>query len=161
MQLYPDIDDIHAPCPFDFNMAEYVLAYADLTPEKVALSVLSNSGARRVSYAQLKSDVLGVAQGLLDAGVVSDDRVLMRLGNTVDFPITYLAAIAIGAVPVPTSSVLTETEVAKIIADINPTVIVHDGACALPDTVHRILNVEQIDAYKPNPSAQFHRGDPN
>ena len=161
MQLYPDIDDIHAPCPFDFNMAEYVLAYADLTPEKVALSVLSNSGARRVSYAQLKSDVLGVAQGLLDAGVVSDDRVLMRLGNTVDFPITYLAAIAIGAVPVPTSSVLTETEVAKIIADINPTVIVHDGACALPDTVHRILNVEQIDAYKPNPSAKFHRGDPN
>ena len=161
MQLYPDIDDIHAPCPFDFNMAEYVLAYADLTPEKVALSVLSNSGARRVSYAQLKSDVLGVAQGLLDAGVVSDDRVFMRLGNTVDFPITYLAAIAIGAVPVPTSSVLTETEVAKIIADINPTVIVHDGACALPDTVHRMLNVEQIDAYKPNPSAQLHRGDPN
>ena len=104
---------------------------------------------------------LGVAQGLLDAGVEPDDRVLMRLGNTVDFPITYLAAIAIGAVPVPTSSVLTETEVSKIITDINPTVIVHDGACALPDTVHRVLNVEQIEAFKSNPPAQFHRGDPN
>ena len=161
MQLYPDIGDIHAPCPCDFNMAEYVLAHADITPEKVALSVLSNSGARRISYAQLKSDVLGVAQGLLDAGVEPDDRVLMRLGNTVDFPITYLAAIAIGAVPVPTSSVLTETEVAKIIADISPTVIVHDGVCALPDTVHRVLNIEQIEAYKSNPPTQFHRGDPN
>jgi acyl-coenzyme A synthetase/AMP-(fatty) acid ligase len=104
---------------------------------------------------------LGVAQGLLDAGVVSDDRVLMRLGNTVDFPITYLAAIAIGAVPVPTSSVLTKTEVAKIITDIDPTVIVHDGACALPDTAHRVWNVEQIAAFKSNESAEFHRGDPN
>ena len=161
MQSYPDIGDIHAPCPSDFNMAEYVLAHADITPEKVALSVLSNSGARRISYVQLKSDVLCVAQGLLDAGVEADDRVLMRLGNTVDFPITYLAAIAIGAVPVPTSSVLTETEVAKIITDINPTVIVHDGACALPDTVHRVLNVEQIEAFKSNSCAEFHRGDPN
>jgi acyl-coenzyme A synthetase/AMP-(fatty) acid ligase len=161
MQSYPDIGDIHAPCPSDFNMAEYVLAHADITPEKVALSVLSNSGARRISYVQLKSDVLCVAQGLLDAGVEPDDRVLMRLGNTVDFPITYLAAIAIGAVPVPTSSVLTETEVAKIITDINPTVIVHDGACALPDTVHRVLNVEQIEAFKSNSCAEFHRGDPN
>ena len=147
MQSYPNIGDIHAPCPSDFNMAEYVLAHADVTPEKVVLSVLSNSGARRISYAQLKSDVLCVAQGLLDTGVEPDDRVLMRLGNTVDFPITYLAAIAIGAVPVPTSSVLTKTEVAKIITDIDPTVIVHDGACALPDTAHRVLNVEQIAAF--------------
>ena len=161
MQSYPDIGDIHAPCPNDFNMAEYVLAQADITPEKVALSVLSNSGARRISYAQLNSDVLGVAQGLSDAGIESDDRVLMRLGNTVDFPITYLAGIALGAVPVPTSNVLTETEVAKIISDINPTVIVHDGACALPDTVHRVLNFEQIEAFKSNSPAQFHRGDPN
>jgi len=161
MQSYPDIGDTHAPCPSDFNMAEYVLAHADIAPEKVALSVVSNSGARRISYTQLKSDVLGVAQGLLDAGVEPDDRVLMRLGNTVDFPITYLAAIAIGAVPVPTSSVLTETEVSKIIADINPTVIVHDGVCALPDTVHRVLNVEQIDAFKSKSAAQFHLGDPN
>ena len=161
MQSYPNIGDIHAPCPADFNMAEYVLAHADVTPEKVVLSVLSNSGARRISYAQLKSDVLGVAQGLLDTGVEPDDRVLMRLGNTVDFPITYLAAIAIGAVPVPTSSVLTKTEVAKIITDIDPTVIVHDGTCALPDTAHRVLNVEQIAAFKSNKSAEFHRGDPN
>jgi acyl-coenzyme A synthetase/AMP-(fatty) acid ligase len=161
MQSYPSIGDIHAPCPSDFNMAEYVLAHADVTPEKVVLSVLSNSGARRISYAQLKSDVLGVAQGLLDTGVEPDDRVLMRLGNTVDFPITYLAAIAIGAVPVPTSNVLTKTEVAKIITDIDPTVIVHDGACALPDTAHCVLNVEQIDAFKSNESAEFHRGDPN
>ena len=89
MQFYPDISDIYAPCPLHFNMAEYVLARADVTPEKVALSVLSNSGARRISYAQLKSDVLGVAQGFLETGVKPEDRVLMRLGNTVDFPITY------------------------------------------------------------------------
>ena len=68
MQSYPDIGDIHAPCPCDFNMAEYVLAHADITPEKVALSVLSNSGARRISYAQLKSDVLGRCTGVVGRG---------------------------------------------------------------------------------------------
>ena len=161
MQIYADIGDIHAPCPSDFNMAEYVLANADILPEKVALSVVSKSGARRISYAQLKSDVLGVAQGFLESGVEPNDRILMRLGNTVEFPVTYLAAIAIGAVPVPTSSVLTETEVTKIIMDIDPAVIVHDGTCALPDTVHRVLNAEQIDAFKTNQAAQFHRGDLN
>ena len=161
MQIYPDIGDIHASCPSDFNMAEYVLANADILPEKVALCVVSKSGARRISYAQLKSDVLGVAKGFLESGVGPNDRILMRLGNTVEFPVTYLAAIAIGAVPVPTPSVLTETEVIKIIMDINPAVIVHDGACALPDTVHRVLNAGQIDAFKTNPAAQFHRGDQN
>ena len=161
MQFYPDISDIYAPCPLHFNMAEYVLARADVTPEKVALSVLSNSGARRISYAQLKSDVLGVAQGFLETGVKPEDRVLMRLGNTVDFPITYLAAIAIGAVPVPTSSVLTEPEVAKIITDINPALIIHDHVCALPDTDHHVISTAQIDAFKSNAAAEFQHGDPN
>ena len=161
MQSYPDISNKNASCPTDFNMAEYVLAHADITPEKVALSLLSNSGARRISYAQLKSDVLGVAQGLLAADIRPGDRVLMRLGNTVEFPISYLAAIVIGAVPVPTSSMLTETEVANVITDIEPSVIIHDGVCALPDTVHRVLHVQQINAFKSSPPAQFHRGDPN
>jgi len=161
MISYPDISDIHAPCPSDFNMAEYVLAHADTTPEKVALSVLSTSGARRMNYGQLKSDVLGVAQGFLASGIEPENRILMRLGNTIDFPIIYLAAIAIGAVPVPTSSLLTAPEVTKIISEIKPAAIIHDGVCALPATTTHVLTIEHIDRFKSNPPAAFNRGDPN
>ena len=64
-----------------------------------------------------------IAVGLA-LGFRAGDRVLMRLGNTVDFPLVYLGAIAAGLVPVPTSSQLTEGEVARIAADIHPALIV-------------------------------------
>ena len=142
-------------------MAEYVLAHADLSPEKVALSVLSNSGARRFSYAQLKSDVLGVAQGFLTLGITPGDRILMRLGNTVDFPITYLASIAIGAIPVPTSSQLSAPEVAHIIDEIRPNLIVHDDIAALAPSTIKVATLMHLSQFKTLPNAQFDRGDPN
>src|SRR6056297_2433122 len=76
----------HPPCAAPFNLAAHVLAHADDTPDKVALAVLGLSGAERWSYARLKEAVLGTGTGLLRAGLVPGDRVLMRLGNTVNFP---------------------------------------------------------------------------
>ncbi len=106
-----------APCPSPFNLAAYVLQHADDLPDKIALAVLGQSGSERWSYAKLKSAVLGVGSGLLAEGLNPGDRVLLRLGNSVDYPLAYLGAIAAGIVPVPTSSQLTEPEVRKI-ADI-------------------------------------------
>ena len=97
-----------APCPTPFNMAAHVLARGALTPDKIALSVL---GGDNLTYGALRAAVLGTATGLLQAGAVVGDRVLMRLGNTVDFPLAYLGALAAGLVPVPTASALTAREV--------------------------------------------------
>src|SRR6056297_833635 len=104
------------PCPASFNLAAHVLAHAEDTPDMIALAVLRLSGSERWSYARLKAAVLGTGTGLLHSGLRPGDRVLMRLGNTVDFPIAYLGAIAVGLVPEPTSSQLTAQEVAKMIA---------------------------------------------
>lgn len=41
------------PCPPDFNLAEYVLTSAGADDDKIALSVLSLSGAERWSYGRL------------------------------------------------------------------------------------------------------------
>ena len=40
---------------------------------------------------------------------------LMRLGNSVDFPVAYLGAIAAGLVPVPTSAELTFAAILRAI----------------------------------------------
>src|SRR6056297_3718651 len=126
--------DVLPPCPAPFNLAAHVLGRAGETPDKIALAVLRLSGSGRWSYAKLESAVLGTGTGLLQLGLAPGDRVLMRLGNTVEFPIAYLGAIAVGLVPVPTSSQLTAPEVAKMIDTLDPSLILRGTGIASPDT---------------------------
>lgn len=152
----------HAPPPNPFNMAAYVLAHADVYPHKTALAVMSLDGAQTWSYAQLKSAVLGTGAGLLQAGLKPGDRVLMRLGNTVDFPIAYLGAIAVGLVPAPTSSQLTEPEIAKMVAELSPAAILRDPDIACPETPEiPQLTIGALEHMRKLPPAQFHVGDPD
>ena len=74
-------------CPSPFNLAAHVLGQADVVPDKIALAILKPTGAERWSYARLQQAVLGCATGLLNAGLTPGDRLLMRVGNTVDFPL--------------------------------------------------------------------------
>jgi acyl-coenzyme A synthetase/AMP-(fatty) acid ligase len=123
-----------APCPDPFNLAAHVLAAADRVPDRIALQVVGPAMAERWSYARLAGAVRATGSGLLARGLRPGDRVLMRLGNTVDFPILFLGAIAAGIVPVPTSSQLTVPEVEKIAAEIAPALIVAAPDVALPET---------------------------
>jgi hypothetical protein len=47
-------------------------------------------------------------------GLQPGDRVLLRLGNTVDFPVAFLGAVAADLVPVPTAAGLTEGEITRL-----------------------------------------------
>jgi len=121
-----------AACPAPFNLAAYVLARAHELGGKCALAVLSPSRTEYWSYEELEAAVLGTASGFLAQGLEPGDRLLMRLGNSVEFPICYLAALAVGIIPVPTSSLLTAPEVAQIAEDIAPRLIVAEDGLALP-----------------------------
>jgi len=153
--------DPFAPCPAPFNMAAHVLAHADDRPDKVALAVLGLTGAERWSYATLKSAVLGTGTGLLRAGLAPGDRVLLRLGNTVEFPIAFLGAIAVGLVPVPTSAQLTAREVAGIVEAVTPGAILRDPEIACPGTGLPVLGPEALDAMRTLPPAALELGDPD
>lgn len=147
------------PCPTPFNMAGYVLAKANLTPHKEALLIITSDDVETWTFAELEQAVRGTARGLLDRGLVPRDRVLMRLGNTVDFPIAYLGALTAGLVPIPTSSALTQTETARIVADTNPKVILRDAQVACPDH-ENIVSLETLRSFRSLPPAPFHLGDP-
>lgn len=151
------------PCPSPFNLAAHVLAQADKVPDKPALEVLGRDGgaAQRWSYAQLRTAVLATAQGLLDRGLAPGDIVLMRLGNTVDFPIAYLGAIAAGLVPVPTSTQLTEAETRAMVGILSPAAILHDPVVA--STAHkRTIVIDDLRAMREGPAATgYHMGDPD
>ncbi|MCM2561178.1 acyl--CoA ligase [Lutimaribacter sp. EGI FJ00015] len=150
-----------APCPSLFNMAAYVLAHADDLPDKIALSVLSVGGADRWSYARLAAAVRGTGTGLLRAGFQPGDILMMRLGNTVEFPIAYLGAIAVGLVPVPTSSQLTAAEVEKMVAALGPAGVLHDAEVPCPtDPGVPVIDTDALQAMRDLPPCDYAMGDP-
>lgn len=149
-----------APCPAPFNLAAHVLAAGALTPDKIALSVVKPTGAQRWSYGKLIAAVRGTATGLLEAGLKPGDVLLMRLGNTVDFPIAYLGAIAAGVVPVPSSSQLTEREVAGIIDQLNPAAILRADGVPCPETAVPVHGPEVYEGWHALPPAAYDMGDP-
>lgn len=150
--------DIPAP----FNMAAHVLAAtAERHPDRNALQIIRPTGAERWSYSRLLAAVQGCAHGLLARGLVPGDRVLMRLGNQVEFPILFLGALAAGMVPVATSSQLTADEITPMAARVAPKLIVATPGVALPDHSAPVITDTEIRAMENLPAAPFHQGDPH
>ncbi|MDP5350374.1 MAG: long-chain fatty acid--CoA ligase, partial [Paracoccaceae bacterium] len=151
-----------APCPRPFNLAAHVLRHADDLPAKVALSVISADGADDWTYARLAAAVRGTGAGLLAAGFRPGDILLMRLGNTVDFPLAYLGAIAVGLVPVPTSSQLTAPEVTRMVAQLSPAAILRDPRVACPeDTGLPVIDTAALAAMRDLAPAPYAMGAPD
>ncbi len=150
------------PCPAPFNLAAYVLGRAAELDQKIALVVPTLTGARRISYRDLQRAVLGTATGLDALDLKPGDRILMRLGNTPEFPITYLAALARDLIPVPTSSLLTGPEITKIAQELDPSLIVAQDGIALPDTpTCPVITQDDITQMYSNPPADYRLGDPD
>lgn len=150
------------PCPDNFNLAQYVLRHANDLPDKIALEVLGKTGSERWTYAELNAAVRGAGTGLLSLGLKPGQRILLRLGNTVHFPIAYLGAIAVGLVPFPTSSQLTEAEVRKIADQVQPDLVLRDRLVECPDDIGCPANsTAQLEEFWKLAPAPFEQGDPN
>ncbi len=149
------------PCPQAFNMAAYVLARAGAHPEKTALAVIGGAEPDLWSYARLARAVFGTAGALRAAGLGRGDKMVLRLGNSVDFPITYLAAIAIDAVPVPLSAQLTAAELSPILAEIGPAAVAWDRALPLPENDARRFDLEDLRRMREHAPASPVTGDPD
>ncbi|WP_102223290.1 class I adenylate-forming enzyme family protein [Acidimangrovimonas sediminis] len=150
------------PAPAAFNLAAYVLAAGLATPEKIALQVVGATGAERWSYAALTDAVRGTGAGLRALGLSPGDRVLLRLSNSVDFPIVYLGAIAAGLIPVPTSSQLTVPEVTAIGAEIRPALIAASDGVSLPEAPDcPVLSGAALTALRATAPCDYAMGDPD
>lgn len=119
MRVEPSLSDRGRPppCPARFNLAAHALGAGPA--EKVALTVAragDDPDPERLTYGALRDRVLRAAAGLAAQGVGPGDRVMLRIGHSTDFPIFFLGAAAMGAVPVPTSTQLSPPE-ARFIAE--------------------------------------------
>lgn len=150
------------PCPAPFNLARHVLGAGGTRPDHIALQILRPAGAERWSYGRLEAAVRGVASGFLALGLVPGDRVMLRLGNGVSFPLAFLGAVAAGLVPVPTAAGLTPGEVAKLCAAIGPRLIVAAEGVALPDDPPcPVLADAELRGFEALAPADWVMGDPD
>ncbi|WP_438989941.1 class I adenylate-forming enzyme family protein [Lentibacter sp.] len=151
-----------APCPAPFNMAAHVLGRASAQPDKDALTVMGRTEDTHWTYAQLEAAVRGTGTGLLQLGLKAGDILLLRLGNTAEFPIAYLGAIAVGVIPVPTSSQLTLGEVEKIVGTLKPKAIANGASVPSPlnGAFQRIseANLSEMQSLLP---CEYAMGDPD
>jgi acyl-coenzyme A synthetase/AMP-(fatty) acid ligase len=151
------------PCPAPFNLARHVLeASCARVPDRMALQILSPKGAERWSYARLMAAVRGCGTGFLARGLRPGDRVLLRLGNEVAFPVAFLGAVAAGLVPVPTSAALTRAEVTRMAAVVSPKLIVSGDGVALPDPLPcPVVGAAEVMGWEGLPPCDWDMGDPD
>jgi acyl-coenzyme A synthetase/AMP-(fatty) acid ligase len=139
-----------------------VLSHAEARADRIALVVLGLSGAERWSHARLATAVLGTAAGLRAAGIGEGEQVILRLGNTVEFPIAFLGAVAAGILPVPTSTQLTRREVTAIARATAPAAILGGGSgIALPDHPAPVIGAADLGAMRELPPMTPVMGDPD
>jgi benzoate-CoA ligase len=121
MDQRPLRDRAPLPGPELFNAAEYLLAGAGgQHADRVA--VCHPRG--ELTYRQLAEEVRRVAAALLDLGVRPEERVLCCMVDDVELFTAILATMYIGAVAVPSSTMLTGPELAKLVADSRARVVI-------------------------------------
>ncbi|MGP1717865.1 MAG: acyl-CoA synthetase [Methylophilus sp.] len=97
--------------------------------DEIAMIVEDDSfGTSTITFAELAEQTDKFAQVLRDLGVSAGDRILIRLPNSLDYPIAFLGAMKTGAISVPTSTLLTAEEVAYLAKDSGAVVLVTDAA---------------------------------
>src|SRR3954451_19469798 len=80
-----------------------------------------------LTYDELRRQVNRAGHLLRELGVGREDRVLLVLDDTTAFPIVFLGAMRIGAVPVPVSSMDKDENFRHYVEDSYATVVVTDA----------------------------------
>jgi long-chain acyl-CoA synthetase len=105
------------------DVAELVTLASEESPDRLA--VVEAEG-RSLTWAQLDHEVGRVATGLGAAGIVAGFRVMLVMGNRIEFLTTYLGTLRAQAVAVPVNPLSTPGELARMVADSGSRMVVAD-----------------------------------
>src|ERR1700733_7492442 len=98
-----------------FNASEYLLDRRLAAGDGDRVAITGPAG--ELSYAQLWDRVRRTAAGLRAVGVRPEQRILMVMADSPHFVVVYLAAMRVGAIPVPVSTMLHPDGIAELLRD--------------------------------------------
>jgi benzoate-CoA ligase len=107
-----------------FNIAAHLLAANVGRPNKAAF--IDDTGT--LSYAQLDERVRRMAAGLRAMGLKREERVLLLMQDTTDWPVSFLGAIYAGLVPVAVNTLLTADDYAYMLEHSRAQAVLVSGA---------------------------------
>ena len=110
----------------DWNYADVWETVADMQPDALAVS----QGERHLRWSEFDRGADGVAQFLLDQGVVQQDKVAVYLYNCPEYLQTCFAAIKIGLVPVNTNYRYGDDELSYLWINADAVAVVFHGTFA-------------------------------
>jgi len=113
-----------APPPEAFNFARHVVDLNASRPDKVAFV----DDEARLTYGELAGRVRRLAAGLRVRGVKREERVLILVHDTVDWPVAFLGAMWAGAVPVAVNTLLTADDYAYMLEHSRAQAVIVSGA---------------------------------
>lgn len=116
-------------------------------------------GVESLTFMELARATGRMAALLEDLGIAAGERVLIRLGNCLAYPIAFLGALKRGAVAVPTSTLLTVDEVRHLAVDSGAAALVTDketldalgGVLAVLSTLRDVLVVGGVPGERVGP----------
>jgi benzoate-CoA ligase family protein len=98
-----------------FNASEYLLDRQLALGRGARLALTGVEGD--ATYAQLHDRVVRTAGGLRQLGLQPEQRLLMFMADSPDLVTVYLAAMRVGAIPVPVSTMLHADGLAELLTD--------------------------------------------
>jgi long-chain acyl-CoA synthetase len=106
------------------DVAELVTLAAAESPDRLAVV---EAGGRSLTWAELEDEVGRVATGLAASGIVGGHRVLIAIGNRIEFVTTYLGVLRAQAVAVPINPLAKAGEISRMIVDSGTRMVVVDA----------------------------------
>lgn len=90
------------------------------------------NGETVCTFGELPARIGQYRAALVSLGVKRGDRVMLKAENSPHFALTYLAVLAAGATFVPLNPAYTPSEVALLVEDADPVLLVHSSATPVP-----------------------------
>ncbi|TME27449.1 MAG: benzoate-CoA ligase family protein [Chloroflexi bacterium] len=121
--------------PARYNAAEtFIDAHRGVRDERVAI----RCQGRSVTYAELCANVDRCGNALRELGVGIEQRVVILCLDTPEFVYAFFGAIKIGAIPVPTNTLLTPRDLTYILNDSRAVAVIASGPL-----VQKVLDVRR------------------
>ncbi|WP_286940119.1 benzoate-CoA ligase family protein [Achromobacter sp. UBA4530] len=99
-------------CPAELNFASHLAALN--APRANKLAYIDDT--RQLTYGDLAERVARMAGALRNLGLRREERILLLMQDTADWPVVFLGALHAGVVPVAVNTLLTADDYAYIIA---------------------------------------------
>ena len=109
------------------DVSELVTVAAEECPERLAVV---EAGGRSLTWLALEDEVARVATGLGRLGALAGQRVLLVLGNRLEFVTSYLGVLRAQAVAVPVNPGSTADELERVLADCGARLVVAEPGTA-------------------------------